>query len=68
VHPVTKGLQDLLAVWREKLRDRLEGGLLIRDTEWEAANVRCQIVGNLDVLNQLRGLDYELLISELNDD
>jgi hypothetical protein len=67
-HPVTQAHNQLLQVWREKLRDQMEQGILKTDSAHAYMLMQAEIVGNLGVLRQLMDVDYELLTGELSDE
>ena len=60
---MTQAHNQLLAMFREGCRDKLEDGVLGQETEWETVQVHCRIAGSLDVIRQLQNLEYDQLIS-----
>lgn len=65
---MTRAHQAMLKGFREKLRDRLEQGLVIRvDSSFESAMLQAQLVGSAAVVKQLQDLDYETLVNELEE-
>lgn len=66
-HPVTKALKTVLEGWREQLRDQLEEGIILRGGHYENELTSAQMVGNLSVIKQIQSLDYEGMVSFLED-
>ena len=58
--PVTKVMFNMLADWREELRDRLEDGAHLYDAD--SRFVQAQFVGSLATIKQLQGMDAEVLL------
>lgn len=65
---MTRVHQEMLKVFAEKIRDKLEEGLTIRvDTSFESAVLTAQLVGSIAVVRQLQSLEYETLVNELEE-
>lgn len=65
---MTRAHKDLLNKFREQLRDRLAGGLLMNEPDaWNTMTVACQVKGSLDVIQSLSELDYEGFVSGLEE-
>jgi hypothetical protein len=61
-------LKEVLAVWRERLRDQLEDGVHLKSGGYENELVSAQMVGNLAVIKQITDLDYEGALSFLREE
>lgn len=68
LHPVTKAVQELLRRWEEELKTRWAHGEFTDVSQYEAAIVNAKRVGQCEIIEHLKQLDYEQLTSELEDD
>ena len=64
---MTQALRAVLAVSREKCRDQMEDGMLLKSTAYETQLEMAHMAGFIDCLKKMQEIDYETFLSALGD-